>query len=89
MADDTLDALVVHVGGSIRGGQHQPGVEDVQTLVLHGAWPLHTIQVASTAITSHSKLLTVRPARLLMLQTAHLIKRLNSPSHQVHAHSYR
>ena len=43
MADDTLDAAKVHVGGGLRGGQDQAGVEDIQRLVLHG-----TLQAASS-----------------------------------------
>mmetsp|Transcript_24798 Transcript_24798/g.61063 ORF Transcript_24798/g.61063 Transcript_24798/m.61063 type:complete len:228 (+) Transcript_24798:2128-2811(+) len=37
MADDPLDAVVGGVRGAVRSGQHQPGVEQVKALVLHGA----------------------------------------------------
>mmetsp|Transcript_7949 Transcript_7949/g.20222 ORF Transcript_7949/g.20222 Transcript_7949/m.20222 type:complete len:521 (-) Transcript_7949:649-2211(-) len=37
VADDALDAAVVRVGGGGWGRQHQPGVENVERLVLHGA----------------------------------------------------
>ena len=37
MAHHTFNACKVHVGCSLRGGQHQTAVEDVQRLVLHGA----------------------------------------------------
>mmetsp|Transcript_7415 Transcript_7415/g.21890 ORF Transcript_7415/g.21890 Transcript_7415/m.21890 type:complete len:344 (+) Transcript_7415:1843-2874(+) len=67
VADDTLDALVVHVGGSIRGGQHQPGVEDVQTLVLHGAHVevVNGNDVEQVKVILEPKLLLVPPHGLL------------------------
>mmetsp|Transcript_20702 Transcript_20702/g.57473 ORF Transcript_20702/g.57473 Transcript_20702/m.57473 type:complete len:207 (-) Transcript_20702:1008-1628(-) len=37
MAHNTLNAAVVDIRGGLGGGQHQPGVEDVEGLVLHGA----------------------------------------------------
>ena len=37
MADDALNTCVVEVGRSLRGGQHEARVEDVQRLVLHGS----------------------------------------------------
>lgn len=37
MPHHALDTCKVHVGCSFRGGQHQPAVEDVERLVLHGA----------------------------------------------------
>ena len=36
MAHHAFNACKVHVGCSLRGGQHQAAVEDVQRLVLHG-----------------------------------------------------
>ena len=37
MGDHALDVLVVHVGGGVRLGEHELGVEDVEALVLHRA----------------------------------------------------
>mmetsp|Transcript_49369 Transcript_49369/g.119717 ORF Transcript_49369/g.119717 Transcript_49369/m.119717 type:complete len:235 (-) Transcript_49369:213-917(-) len=37
VADDALDRLVRVVGGRLRGGEDEAGVEDVERLVLHGA----------------------------------------------------
>ena len=37
MAHHALNASKVHVSGSLWGGKHQPAVEDIQRLVLHGS----------------------------------------------------